>query len=648
MDYVIEDNASPVQTSTERTQKWRKETGGEYLSRLFVPVDGEGVNVRSGKRKGEHDYVLLTIHNVEPIVNKIGLTSMECFTYLWENLSPKNLNIIYGGSYDFNCWLRDLPPALLAQIYAGERKAGIRYGPFRITWRRGKYFRIARLGKSVTIYDIVSFFQKSFVEACDEYLGDYAGRDTLVREKARRGDFTLRQLRQTTAYNNLELNLLKQLADELRLRLDKVGLRPQSWIGPGAVAAALFTREGVPDHMAECPTEVNAAAQYAYAGGRFECVKHGIGGAPAWEYDINSAYPKALSLVPSLKDGTWKHVKRVKNIADFAVYRVRWQSTDPGRDATRPGPFFVRAKDGTISYPLRGENWVWSPEVALIPKWEQETGFRFTILEGWVFTPSTGHRPFGFVPALYERRKVLKAARDGAHVGIKLALNSMYGKTAQQVGWNKQTRKPPRYHQLEWAGFVTSWCRAKIAEAALQDLDAVIAFETDALFTSRPLVLPVSDRLGEWKETRFLNLTYIQSGHYYGDAIGKHGVEAVRKGRGIEKGTLRREDVEALMTLPLESRELPVTLTRFITLGAAINVGLDKWRRWLTGERVMHLFPMGKRSPVSPVFREGWQETICPLPGGVSERYPLEWLDDAPEEMAEYRFLRESDGVGWD
>ncbi len=483
-------------------------TNAKYLSKKFVAVDGEGVN----RKNGTHDYVLLAISNVEPLVNRRGLSSLECLDYLWSNLSPDNINIIYGGSYDFNFWIRDLPPELVAGLYKSNYTSNpTEYEGYNLRWIKGKGFEIERDGKKVKINDIISFFQRPFVQACDEYLGDYEHRDILVREKARRGTFTTTELSGITAYNNLELDLLEQLANELRARLNKVDLRPRRWDGPGAIAGALFLREKIKKHRNEnLPDEVAQAARYAYAGGRFELIKYGNVKGKIYEYDINSAYPAALRNVPSLVGGKWiRHTgKSATIIHQFALYKIRYNGTR----LDIPGPLFCRAKNGTVAYPLEVESWVWTPEYeTLIEYCETVPGTSYKILECWEYRPATDYKPFHFIDPLYKKRQHLKEIGDGAHVGIKLALNSCYGKLAQQVGWVPETfRNPlrvPSYHQLEWAGYVTSHCRATVLRAVLGRLDSIIAFETDAIFTTEKLDIPVSGNLGEWGITEFESLT---------------------------------------------------------------------------------------------------------------------------------------------
>lgn len=665
-EYQRNYNKTPKGKAVKRATR-KSITDAKWLSRPIVGVDGEGVNVRSGANRGSHLYTLLAVSGHSPIVNPGGLTTEECLSYLWHNLAVGNINVIYGGSYDFNCWLADLPEDDLRHVYNGSYSSDpVCYRGYYIRWIKGKAFEISRdMGngnrRTITINDVISFFQRPFIQACDEYLGEYEGREVLVREKARRGNFKQSEIETISAYNNLELDLLVKLVGELRYRLNKVGLRPRRWNSPGAIAAALFDKEKVKDHRNEnLPDEVMRAARFAYAGGRFEMLKYGCSKDKAYEYDINSAYPRALLEVPSLRGGKWVHTDHTTaptanadrlQGSSYGMYRVRFTGSNPNI----PGPVFVRAENGTISYPLNAENWIWTPEYQVLKEYcSQVEGASFTLLESWEFYPATDHKPFGFIAPLYEMRQALKAAGNGAHIGIKLALNSIYGKLAQQVGWKpasgKYPLRVPTYHQLEWAGYVTSWCRANVLRAALTDITAVIAFETDALFTSRPLNVECGTGLGQWEETIFTSLTYVQSGHYYGTELLKGGKrKEVVKCRGVDKGSITRSMVEDRLSLPESERVLDAKLTRFYGAGIALARGLSKyWRKWLTEPKRLQLMPTGKRvhgacwcNSVGLVMGH-WHNTICPVIGGVSHEYPVEWINPNPD-MSELSELRESE-----
>jgi hypothetical protein len=278
------------------------------------------------------------------------------------------------------------------------------------------------------------------------------------------------------------------------------------------------------------------------------------------------------------------------------------------KSITQPQPLWMRNKNGTVYFSEYAHGWYWTPEAHMAT----ELGGTVTH-ESWIWHQECDHTPFAFVEPLYNKRAALKKAGDGAHVGLKLGLNSLYGKLAQQIGWDPgpPLRLPP-YHSLEWAGFITSHCRSEVYRAALLAPDDIIAFETDAVFSRAPLPLPLGERLGEWDATEYDNLTYLKSGMYYGSHNGRE----IEKSRGINKGTLTRAQV--ITALAAESagntRILEAEQTRFIGLGAAMNTDMDKWRRWITSPRNISVALNGKRidlidTPDYAPKGDGWTET---------------------------------------
>ena len=185
-------------------------------------------------------------------------------------------------------------------------------------------------------------------------------------------------------------------------------------------------------------------------------------------------------------------------------------------------------------------------------------------------------------------------------MGIKLALNSLYGKLAQQVGWepsrNGKPQRIPPFHQLEWAGYVTSFARSQVLSVSLSALDSIIAYETDAVFASAPLPAPIGSQLGEWEATTFSSLTYVQSGLYFGTVCQSDGTVAeVAKTRGVDRGSLLKADVLAgLGQRNAADRVARARLSRFVGAGIALSQDFNKWRRWETVPKEIHLTPQGK------------------------------------------------------
>lgn len=601
----------------DKRRRTREDT---YLTRPFCAWDGEGIN----EPDGSHTYVLLANSLGDALSAREGLPTAEVFE-LMLNASREPIHVIYGGGYDVNMILRDMDRESLEYLYRSGR---VTWRGYRLEWRGGKSFAVRTNTRRFLLYDVLPFFQRPFVAACDEYLGtDWEHRDEIIREKANRGTFDYANIGDISEYNRAELRTLVRLAEELRQRLHKVEIRVKRWDGPGAIAAALYQQYGTKSYLMQAPAVVAEAGRHAYAGGRFEIIRKGHSGSGAYQYDIRSAYPAAIRYLPCLAHGEWQHVVRPTDIAGFGVYRI--EVTDPPTQSiTQPQPLWHRNPDGTVFFSEHPHGWYWSPEAKLA----KDLGGSI-IHEGWELIRRCDCEPFSFVEALYNKRAALKKAGDGAHVGLKLGLNSLYGKLAQQIGWDPgPPLKLPPYHSLEWAGWITSHCRATVYRAAMLAPDDIIAFETDAVFSRVPLDLPIGERLGEWEETKYSSLTYIKSGMYFGTkADGKE----VEKSRGVNKGSITRDQaIDALRRDELEDAAiLEAEQTRFITLGQALHQDFDKWRKWITAPRNIQIALNGKRidlqsrADVWADKSDGWRETQ----GGFhntefSHPYEVAWI----------------------
>lgn len=623
--------------------KRREQSLERYLTREFLAWDGEGIT----EVDGSHTYVLLANSDGESLSRREGLSTIEVFEMFLAARSGVT-HIIYGGGYDINMILRDVDRESLEELYGAGRVTWLDY---RLEWRNGKSFSVRTRNRSFLLYDVLPFFQCSFVKACDEYLGtDWEYRDEIIREKANRGHFDFKDLGVISEYNRAELSTLVRLADELRERLHKVEIRVKRWDGPGAIASALYTKYDVKSSLRETPPMVTEAGRYAYAGGRFEIVRKGHSTSGAYQYDIRSAYPAAITHLPCLTHGEWRHEHFPTDIARFGVYRIE-VITPPTQGPTQPQPLWMRNKNGTVYFAEYSHGWYWTPEAEIA----KELGGS-VIHEGYIYDVQCDCEPFGFVEPLYNKRAALKRAGDGAHVGLKLGLNSLYGKLAQQIGAqydvDTQVWKLPPYHSLEWAGYITSHCRAKVFRASLHAPDDILAFETDAVFSRVPLPLAIGERLGEWEETEYASLTYLKSGMYFGTlANGKE----IEKTRGINKGTITRSDMVDALHRERQGEEpiLHAEQTRFITLGQALHQDFAKWRRWITAPREITVALNGKRidlldqADMRKETGDGWEETQEGFHDTeFSYQYPVAWSDS--EQAARFAEERLMDAETYD
>lgn len=626
----------------------------------FVFWDGEGITYKEGTPQS---YVLFG-SSLGHEVRSRQLRTLDCLDLIIqaEIDKPHAIHVAFAFKYDAEMILCDLP---VRSWYIMMKYGAVWYEGYRITYHPGRMFRVSqkRDGQryTCTIYDTFGFFQMSFVKALRTWLDDSELEEVerIEQGKQARGQFTYEQLDDFIApYWRSELRLGVVLIDRLRERLRAANVCPSQWYGAGAIATSLYRKHRLRNHLARTDSdrhekdkdiattldaEVNAAARYAYAGGRFELFRLGHTDRTVYQYDIRSAYPNAIAGLPSLRDSTWHHhISPNFDRSLFAMWRIEYDSWQDGMSEpgiVGPGPLFHRDWAGRVTYPHRVTGWYWTPEALLVA-----SDPHARIIEAWICEHNNEY-PFAWVRDLYNERQTRKAAGDPSEKGLKLALNSLYGKMAQRLGWEAEG-PIPRFHQLEWAGWVTSYTRMMLYVAMREAGPDLIATETDAVFTTRKLTsLTVGDNLGEWDIAEHAWITYLQSGTYWSDQGAKY--------RGFDKDSLSHDD--ALRWLERCDRTIPLVgrTTRFI--GAGRGLGTPYHRVWVTEGRDVSPGSTGKRKHIVEVCRQCKERTpanetlhalTCIARGGRSHPHPLPWINDLTPDISPWDEI--TDVESWD
>lgn len=641
----------------------------------FIAWDGEGAQEAHNPNSPQR-YVLLGCSTGERITGE-SLSTSACLAFIIAvgRRNPNATHIGFAFDYDTNMILRGLSARQLRILRDNGSVLVINY---RIEHVPNKWLQITEYGPTyktnkydkftVRIQDIFGFFQCSFLKAIKSYIPTHslmAQLAVIESGKADRNTFTYEKIEYITQYWEVEIQLLHALVEELRRLLYDVDLRINRWHGPGALANFTFRRENILPHKAITPDAVRDAARYGYAGGRFELFRLGRHAGPVYGLDINSAYPAAIARLPSLSEGTWQHVIAPRSISEFGIYHVKLRSHPLSK---YPGPLFHRDVSHNITYPWTTEGWYWSPEVRMTMN-ALGLGEHFDIIEGYEYT-GFSTRPFEFVADMYAQRKRLKAQGVGSEKALKLALNSLYGKMAQRVGWERNG-KPPVWHQLEWAGYVTSATRAKLYSIICRiPWEDLIAVETDGIYTTatpESLGITHSTKLGEWEIAEYEQILYVQSGVYFAQSKDN---SWVGKYRGLDNGTLTNENIAAyLKSLTADSATdwpaITGPTTRFMGYKAALfredqGRGLAKEHHcvWETEMRDITPGEIGKRAHAPKLCRtckEGYSAYDKPhdliikskaMNGVMSERHSIPWEDNDNEDAAEWRhYARMNEGM---
>lgn len=607
----------------------------------FIAWDGEGITETEGTPQ---NYVLFG-NSRGYSVKSSRLTTDECLRLIiaTEIDHPKAIHVGYAFSYDAEMILADLPPERMKIL---KNKGYVTWRSYRIEYRKSKWLQITLLAeKRVTarIWDVFSFFHSPFVTALEEYLGDVPMLAAVKEGKQARGRFTYEMIEEfIRPYWELELKYLVELMDSLRERLISADLPIKQWHGPGAIATYAMRKYGVENSLdREVPESVNDAAQFAYSGGRFELFRMGRANSKVYAYDIRSAYPSAIRELPNLANGEWEYVSNPRTISHFGVYHIRFRH--PSLFTLRPLPLFFRDSRHAIHYPNVVEGWYWSPEAQVCLAMNGAE-----ILEGYEFLED-GARPFEWVNEVYETRAQWKAEGNPAQIALKLLLNSMYGKFAQRVGWEHTKEKgAPKWHQLEYAGWVTSHARAKIFRAMVQawSTDSLLGVETDGIFTTSPLILDVGPSLGQWEESVYDDMIYLQSGFYHLLS----GNDWKDKTRGFDRDSVGiNKTLQAITEWePWEGKSGFITgeTTRFPTMGQWLRTQKNMRNVWTTSERKLALGSDGKRIHRPEVCRACQERqsladalhdlTVTYPQGGISKKHVLPWLTKEVNPFRDY------------
>ncbi len=717
---------------------------------FFVGVDGEGVLPDSWIPSKENEatpqnYVLMCNSEGDELFNAEGINTVEGLNVLGQWATKYHLAnlVVYGASYDINQLIKDIPKETLQELWkpeldehgkdiktrweANERTVYyLEYRPHKSLWvgkvkrqyntKTGKWVDVWEEKKHLnkpssyercyeftfTLWDVLGFFQGSFVSAVEEYLGDDYPLLPIIREgKVQRQEFTANDIDFIKPYCQAEVKALKDLMGKLSEHLHSANLPIKRYDGAGAIAASLLERENVKSHMQKElvfilkhgnendkhsyeQSELKHAIKCAYAGGHVELFKYGHHKGRGYNYDQISSYPSAMPELPSLVGGKWELAENTVDIIN-GKYQVTEYANNGHREPFsisyveydfEPGtpfyPFFYREKSGGIIFPSNGAGYYYEPEVKAALK-ALEQGIikgNIVIWQTFNFYPATDIKPFGFVPSEFAKRAQWKKKEtyNPAQKVIKLALNSLYGKEAQSIGGTKDN--PPPFHCLQWAGYITSYCRAKQLEAMCLDPSAIIMSVTDGIYSIRPLPLPLGKNLGDWEESehQIVDIVTVQAGVYFTTA--KWDTEPTEKDRqqprfnelwyeengqwykifekyrGLDKGSFTRSlALDAWKKDKAHDNKLVVEATsnRFITLGSALsndgNPFWCMWRHWRKAKKDVAMYPrdmQGKRKLIDTwKKRHPEHELVETLPV-----YNLEW-NEHKEPSHEFR-------LGWE
>jgi len=546
---------------SDRRKIYALDTETTQQGELLVLADNEGNYIDLEKSKINHVLKFLFSKRYEGswcFFYNLHFDARIILKMILRELSEKDLNRFY---YTFRCKIQGY-----SIHYIEEKKLSI---------RKGKH--------SVTFFDIAQFYSKSLLEAYktnikkplpDHYQSMKESRSDFSR------DYYKRHKKQMRNYCIDDCILTKELAEHWCDIFYKAFLfYPSHWISSGYLAEKVLINQGVNiTKFDDIPLEVQEIAWNCYVAGRIELVTRGQS-EKAYIYDINSAYPYAMTTIPEPTNGTWiQSTKLIKN-ALLGFFKIKCNIPNTKHIT----PFFFKVR-GKIIFP-KGE-FITYATLDEIKSCEDSSWF--TIIDSWQYTDPNPFYPFKrIIEELYEKRQILKKNKDPLELPIKIILNSMYGKTMQTT-----ENKTGNMFNPVLGTTICGKARAMLYQTIMSnDMERdVIFIYTDSISTTKKLNLD-SKELGGFSEDFEGSIYTLQSGFYSKNGyfersrgVGHLGDETIihKETKTDSKGRLVYEfEKKKVGTLKLNIKQNTLdNIGAFTTVTKKLKLNGDRGRMW--------------------------------------------------------------------
>jgi DNA polymerase type B, organellar and viral len=438
-----------------------------------VGIDGEG------QGRDDHKYVLLAWSNesgtrTAHVKAAPGerLTTVQCLDFILElPIAAHAFGFAFG--YDLTKILHDVDDAVLFRLFRSELRrpppGKEKNGPVAVRWNgyslniQGAKFSVTKGKRRRVIWDCFKFYQSKFTTALDDWYRPQKGApddpkwpavqadiERLRHMKDKRADFDKEDGQGVLDYCLTECRYMAGLTRKLISATNKAGIKLKTFHGAGSIASVILRDMGIDRAVRSSPPETRLAVASAFFGGRFEHLMIGGMKGPIYGYDISSAYPYQISLLPCLECGKWERTTKRADLKNATTAVVRYELGDAPKGIVW-APFPFRLKNGSIVFPAEsGGGWVWLSEYLEGERLWPHVKF----IEAWAYKTDCAHRPFAQLPLYYLKR--LEWGKEGPGIVLKLGPNAGYGKLAQSIGLS------PPFQSWVWAGMTTAGTRAQL------------------------------------------------------------------------------------------------------------------------------------------------------------------------------------------
>ena len=513
-----------------------------------------------------------------------NITPENIINFLFSAKYQNTWNFFFNLNYDAEVILKLLGTELYK--YKQTHNLNFTFKNYKIRYIPSKSLSITKGHHSTVFFDIAQFYKESLLSAYENNIGKID--DNYKEIKKQRAVFSKSFYKdnknKVRNYCIQDCKYTKELSEHfVNLFNNAFDFMPKRWLSSGYLAEKVIINHGIKfPYFNETPFKIQQFAKWSYFGGRFEILKRGHIGT-AYLYDINSAYPFAMTKIPDLLDGKWINSKTINQNAEIGFFKIHADIPD-----FEMIPCFPFRKNNMIIFPSgKFDTFCTLSELKVCdPKF-------YKVIDAWQFIPNKEtlgdiKYPFKkFIEKLYRKRMRLKRQNDPMQLPIKIILNSMYGKTGQVY----RNRIGNLYNPVIFS-FITGTARAMLYNFAKENKleNELVSFATDSICTTRKINLK-SAKLGEFSHENEANdVFFLQNGIYRFNGkwkqrgLGRLGTKAIEHLDTFEKDSKLFIKIKILRSNRLRQSILSNNLKdigKITEKTREINLNTDKKRFWL-------------------------------------------------------------------
>lgn len=509
------------------------------------------------------------------------ITPENLIRWLFRKKYQNSWNFFYNLTFDAEVILKILPQESLDN-YKKTRYLEFDFDGYKIDYLPSKRLAIRKGHHSSIFFDIAQYYHESLTNAYQNNIGQLPKKYLDMKKKRSSfSDYYFEHFpNKIKEYCIQDCVYTRKLAEHwIKLFHSAFDFYPARWISSGYLAEKVLINQNIYiPRFSETPEEVQEFAYNSYFGGRFEILKRGFIGK-AYLYDINSAYPFALSKIPDLTKGRWMKRMSIHPKALLGFFKIETDIPD-----VKYVPPFSFRKESKVFFPS-GKFVTFATLEEL--KACKDTSF-YRILDSVQYVSENPSYPYKqFIENLYLKRLELKQKNDPLQLPLKIILNSIYGKTGETV----RGRIGNLFNPAIFAT-ITGHARAQLYRF-VHDHNIereVAAFATDSICTTKEICVNSTGLGGFSFDNSADDVFYLQNGFYRFNGkwkqrgFGKLGSKVIENFDTVEREGKLLMKCRILRPRRLRSSILQDSIDdvgKFSEFERELNFNADKKRIWL-------------------------------------------------------------------